>query len=316
MGGHPVQLSPHVPQGRSQVGGVPFGGLAECSGLGRPLLPCLGGLMIRIWQRPVRQPDRLLSPEGAGGRGRLSGWAVAYLADAGTGARRPLRVGGRRAGPNDLQPVGVMACLRRGARCLAQLGRPPPYSGGGRGWGSPPGWWRSGLGQSPPRRCRRRGPGRVPVMIVLQSPPRCPSCPARRPGVRGPAPAGGTGPAPDEPERQSGGEQGEQCPADHDRGARACRPRRPMRRRRSHDGQRAEVDPRAGCARGQLQDPARLDQLGTGKPPAVRLRPALVQVEDLHEPAAVAESLGRNGEQRLGVAVPGWRDDVELDRCR
>src|SRR5947207_15483343 len=73
--------------------------------------------------------------------------------------------------------------------------------------------------------------------------------------------------------------------------------------------------PGACCVRRQPEDPARVDRLGTREPPAVRLKPALVQVEDLREPAAVAESRGRDGKEGLGATVLRWRNDVELDPC-
>jgi hypothetical protein len=65
-------------------------------------------------------------------------------------------------------------------------------------------------------------------------------------------------------------------------------------------------------ARGQLEDPARVDYLGILQPAAVRLKTALVQVEDLQVPVAVAESLGRDVVERVRGIISGFRHDVVI----
>ena len=81
-------------------------------------------------------------------------------------------------------------------------------------------------------------------------------------------------------------------------------------------GQRAEMHAGPRRARRQQEYPARLDRVGVFQPLAVGLEPPLVQVEDLHEQAAVAERGSGNAVQRGHGTVAGRRNDVVLDLRR
>ncbi len=85
---------------------------------------------------------------------------------------------------------------------------------------------------------------------------------------------------------------------------------------RGHRRQRAVAHAGSGRVRWQHQDPSRLEHGGIVQPPAARLKPALVHVEDRHGEVAVMERLHRDLVEEFLVPVLGRLNDVVLDPSR